>query len=275
MIRPLIYAADWSARPDRRAVWRWHPFSRPRIQARPSLRSLDAILDEAQEARGEQPVLVAMDVGLGVPRPFLEAVGAPSFPQWIKTGSDPAERVSQDQVWSLERPFFRVPSGPGGLTRIRVKTPGLLRQVDRATGGKSVFILSGIPGAVGHGSRLVWSDVHRREQEGRPVRIWPFEADLNNWPREPVLAEMYPRLFYGRVGGLAGSKGDREVRIRALKRLSFRVRDSDLAWAQDSEDAFDGLVGLAGVLWWLEEGGPAQVDPVAEGGMLGWEGAKD
>ena len=118
--------------------------------------------------------------------------------------------------------------GTTSLDRIAAPNPGLLREVDAATGAKSVFILSGIPGAVGSASRQIWSEIHRSR---RPLAVWPYEADLEAMPPDrPVLAEQYPRLFYPALGGLEGPKGDRSTRERALERLPAPAPDEGLDW---------------------------------------------
>lgn len=235
--------------------------------------SLEALLQAASRMAAGQRLWVALDVGLGVPAPYWKALlqhtGAAyaTFVDWLLDGPDPAERISDPaEAWQLDRPFFRVPKGRGALTRIMARTPGILREVDRATGGKSVFILSGVPGAVGQASRLIWSEIHGLRRTGHPLRVWPFESARG---QGPVLVEMYPRLFYP-GGRLSGPKGDPAVRAAALQVLQPDCAPADLQWAEDSEDAFDALVGLCGVVSKAPSRPSMQWDPVAEGGMWGW-----
>lgn len=64
------------------------------------------------------------------------------------------------ELWSLRRPFFAVPKGPGGLTQVLGRAGGpLRRRVDIATGVKSPFIAWGIPGSIGSGAIALWQEL--------------------------------------------------------------------------------------------------------------------
>lgn len=278
---PCVVAADWSVRADRRAAFIFRPDRNPPIERLDPGPDLAGLLERAGRSAGRRPLWVGLDVGLGIPGACFRALrasrrgaGPRHFADWIRELPDPADRTCTGaDDWCPERPFFRVPAGSGSLRAFAGKSPGLWREVDRATGAKPVFALSGIPGVVGQASRSAWSEIHRMHRAGRTVPIWPFDVALGEAAGDgPILAELYPRLFYP-AGGLGGAKGRSEVRARALAALSPDASLADLRAAEASEDAFDALVALTGVVRWLERTGgqAARVDPVAEGGMLGWD----
>ena len=186
-----------------------------------------------------------------------------------------------------------MPRGAGGLTRFVAAAggrTGLLRQIELRTGAKPAFVLSGIPGSVGSGSRALWTELAARRREARTpaLRVWPFDGSLRELSREPglVLAETYPRASYALA--LAPrlpappeplGKTRRPVREEALRRLraaAWRRRSrtalADLDRAAASEDDFDALLTAAALARVLAEGEPLAswlVDPGHEGGILG------
>jgi len=137
-------------------------------------------------------------------------------------------QTKQSSQWSIERPFFAVPPGKGGLTGYRDAAAkhgvnlyrdidrktgtsdspaaasasgsvNLYRDIDRKTGAKTVFAKSSIPGSVGSGACAFWQELGPLLQDsGRAFRVWPFEGDLPALLESSavVLGETYPRAAY-------------------------------------------------------------------------------
>jgi hypothetical protein len=241
-------------------------------------------------------VLLGFDAPLGVPTSFWHAAvgkGTPKGPQhfaeWLEEVAkergffQPAESPAR---WSLARPFFKVAAGRGALGQFEavMRRQGIAsrRSVEEASGGKSVFIVSGIPGSVGSSSVDIWRGLGTLRPASR-VRMWPFDGPLQPVPADKrvTVAEIYPRLAYcvALDGSLSGKKGSEATRRDAIARLqsaewvrSFGVSILDTECAIASDDAFDALVTAAALLRCVLEGrslsDPGNDDPVAEGGIL-------
>ena len=108
----------------------------------------------------------------------------PNFLEWLSlTELDSAfwDETKQVGEWCAERPFISVPKGDGALRKFyEVAGHDLKRRSDRAYGGKSPFIVSGIPGTVGSGSRSFWRELHPHLQGERAFGVWPFDGDLGS-----------------------------------------------------------------------------------------------
>jgi diadenosine tetraphosphate (Ap4A) HIT family hydrolase len=164
-----------------------------------------------------------------------------------------------------------------------------LRDVDKVTAAKSLFILSGIPGSVGSSVVDLWpalSGILANRPAG--VRLWPFdEAQPETVAAGVVLAEIYPRALYASAlaseapplrARLSVAKGDRKCRRTAIDSLMAQdwvrehgVRFEDVEAETITEDAFDALLSAAGLLRCVLDGTPlgwSGSDPF-EGGILG------
>ncbi len=296
-----LLCADWSLEPARRAVagsrpapqggWTSAPEPPP-----PGGWTLDALLEQAERRADESggAVLVGIDAVLGVPHAFARRLAAADFFAALRRLAEAgslASEAAEAGEWSPVRPFFRVPPGAGGLTRFvdAAGGPGALRrQIDRRVGASSVFVLSGIPGSVGSGSRVLWRELAPRlEAPHRGFRIWPFEGGLSELieTRGVVLAELYPRAAYAAALAealpappLRIAKTRREARHEALTRLAGAtwvaergVRLRGLDEAEASEDVFDALVSAAALARLVDRELPLSspwVDPTVEGGIL-------
>ncbi|MEM6369437.1 MAG: hypothetical protein AAF851_14165 [Myxococcota bacterium] len=255
-------AADWSARPQGRAAWRMDPESEPVLFEKPT--SFEALVEWMRCP--ELPSLVGIDVGVGVPRGH----GA-GFRAWLESSQVPIERrcSSTPDTWSLERPFFRVPPGPGGLTAYR-RRGRLTRGIDDALGGKSPFILSGIPGCVGSSCVQLWEYLRRGPEH---VRLWPFDGPLTALlrPGAVVVGEIYPsaqlRALLPQTRLRKSKRADRAVALAQLPSPPLAQSQRAL----DSEDVFDAWVGLVQMAQADAEGylDSEAADPVHEGGLLG------
>ena len=200
-----LLTADWSKSPSRRAVYAAHVATRTVRRVPPPSHgwTLASLLQHAEPWRPEGAVVIAVDAPLGVPAPYLAAARAALALPDHATFLDLLAHVPADyfhvatapEHWSLRRPFFAVPKGPGGLTQVLTRAGGTLRRrVDVATGAKSPFIASGIPGSVGSSAIALWQELRALGEHPR-LAVWPFHGTLAELTREPrlVLAETYPR----------------------------------------------------------------------------------
>ena len=298
-------SADWSVDDGKRSV---HVAD----TAGPSIRyeknrgwSLGKLLDLGRRLSSEGPVLVGVDIVLGVPQSYWKKIqqdatwGArASFVDWL-TNLDPEGRFFKETVsipdkWSIKCPWFRVPKGSGGLRSFTERDEsGFLRQVDACTGAKPLFATSGIPGTVGSGTRALWKELAEEiQKEDRDFAIWPFDGkdmDALLEERKIVLAETYPGFAY--AAALADSLPAVQIRIpktkpegrnqgcNRLQRLKecgwvskYGVDLGSLDEPRNNEDAFDSHMTAAGLLRCKLEGrGFAEcpwIDSTVEGSML-------
>src|SRR5690606_32216413 len=117
-------------------------------------------------------VLATFDAPLGVPESYLTAMGRLPGAQPLPTFLDLLARASSmprfydtttvARDWFVERPFFSVPAGDGGLgTYVEAAARfgvDMYRQIDRKTGAKAVFIKAGVPGSVGSAACALWQE---------------------------------------------------------------------------------------------------------------------
>jgi hypothetical protein len=160
-----------------------------------------------------------------------------------------------------------------------------VRAIDVATGAKSPFVVAGIPGSVGSGSRALWSELADALGGARDVALWPFDGPLDSIGRRIALAEMYPRAAYALAlapalpaGLMPLAKTRRTVRAAAadaleasgwIRRHAVTLRQLELA--RDDEDHFDAMVSAAALLRCVLEGHPLDgpACDAVEGGILG------
>lgn len=299
----FLVSADWSKEPGKRAVYvadlREHRIFR---EARSDWR-FDSLMALAEELSAEGSVLVGVDVVLGVPRSYWNLVhddsrcGQPSsFVDWLgRLGCnqeffDPANTAENHEQWRVDLPWFHVPKGKGTLNAFKEGADdGFLRLIDRSTGAKPLFAVSGIPGTVGSGTRDFWQELAVALAGERSFAIWPFEGPLSRMLNTGgvVLAETYPGLAYGAALAEAlptarvrvtktGKKHQRHHACDALVRTDWaKACELDLgglAAARRNDDDFDALMTAAAVLrCGLDDiplVDPQWIDPVAEGSML-------
>ena len=106
---------------------------------------------------------------------------------------------------------------------------------------KSPFLIGGA-GAVGTGSIRGMPLLTRLRKSG--FHIWPFDL-----PALPLVIEIYPRLFTGVV-----VKSEPLARAMYLRRPEFTSVSSEvLATAASSEDAFDALCSVLGMVHHAEQ----------------------
>jgi diadenosine tetraphosphate (Ap4A) HIT family hydrolase len=298
-----IVCADWSKDSRRRAAYVAEVATRlvRRLGSGPfTLRSL---VDAAVAHVGEGSVLVGLDAPLGAPRSLLAAtyrdLGLPptaTFVEWIaKAAAWPGffTRGTDGDEWSPLHPFFRIAPGADGRNRMfqamRERGVEPLRDVDRTTSAKSLFILSGIPGSVGSSVVDLWPAVSAiLANHPGGIRWWPFDqAQPETGDAGVVLAEIYPRALYASAlaseppplrARLSIAKGERECRRTAIASLraqdwvrEYGVRFEDVDPDTITEDEFDALLSAAGALRCVLDGTPLgwSGSDAFEGGILG------
>lgn len=263
------------------------------LDVEPTLASLVAY-GNAQRGR----TLVGIDAALGVPRPWLlRAVaetpawsGCASFLEWLPRAMrhpDFQREVRSADAWRWDRPFIAVPGGIGSLRAFWARAGGapLLRRVDVRTGASSLFVVSGIPGTVGSGTRALWTELVELGARGDELAVWPFAGRLDALGARVVLCEIYPRVCYALA--LASALPARQLAIaktRAAERsaavdalLATRwlsehgVLVTGVDRARRDEDDFDAALSAAGLLRCVLESQPLEdgTEDAVEGGILG------
>ncbi|MEO8033053.1 MAG: hypothetical protein ABI837_01380 [Acidobacteriota bacterium] len=300
-----ILCADWGKEAQKRAVYVADVSARVVRRVSADRWSVAGVFAEAERWTSTGSVLAAFDAPLGVPESYLTALGRLPHAAPMETFLDlltrarsmprfyDATTVARD--WIVERPFFSVPAGGGGLggyvdaaARLGVE---MYRQIDRMTGAKAVFIKSGIPGSVGSAACALWQELASQLTRDRTFKIWPFEGELQDLLQSTsvVVGEMYPRAAYATAlleapptsrAPMFVAKTDAGVRREAIATLraarwvrSLSVELEDLAQAEANEDDFDACVTAASLLRCVLEGAPLcrpRLESAAsEGGMLG------
>ena len=294
-------SADWSKSTAKRSVY-LADVREGRIEK--CIRSgaswdLKALLDVADDLSRDGSVLIGVDVVLGVPEGYWRLVlnerrqRAPeTFIEWLGGRGDFAgffETVVDPVDWYVNRPWFRVQRGAGGLMAFTSKVKGgMRRRIDVATGAKPVFAVSGIPGTVGSGTREFWKELIPHLSRDRSFAIWPFDGDLGSLLEERgvVLCETYPGLAYAAAlagdlptGRIRNAKTNGQWRSDACGRLAqadwvreHRIDLGALDLLRANDDDFDAHFTAAAVLRCVLEEielvDATWTDAMAEGSML-------
>lgn len=276
MIASLI-SADWSKDPKKRSVWVADIEARRLRKADPEPSGWDfkSVLGLAKTLRDAGPVLIGIDAALGLPSDYWRLAVEQSPPRRSDTFVDWLQRfapeddffdtVTDPACWRAERPWFAVQKGTGG--RISFTSKGendLLRRIDKATGAKPLFAVSGIPGTVGSGTRELWKELIPLLAGKREFAIWPFEGGLSTLLDEHgiVLAESYPGLAYAaaladdlpasRTGIAKTCRSARDDACDRLARAAWvrdhRVDLGDLDAVRRNDDDFDACLTAAALL---------------------------
>jgi hypothetical protein len=299
----LAAHADWSADARKRWVaiacrvpggWR---MAAPR-PAGPDAAFLPGLL--AVAAGG--PVVLGVDLPLGVPRAWTAHAGAADFPAFLRSLDGPGWERFFDVCATLDeiaprRPFYPT-RGVRGMTRLAharalgfADATGLSRWCDRATAerpaGAPLFWTLGANQS-GKAAIAAWRGLLLPAlRAGLPVAFWPFEgflADLER-PGRVVLAETYPAEALRHAGlKLRGSKRAQAGRASAVPALRAALAaaritpDAALSAAIDdafgtdaaAEDRFDCVIGLLTVIAVLDG---RRADFVPDDPMIrAWEG---
>ena len=293
-------SADWSKNQKKRSVYIADIEERTIRKAPTSGNwNLKALLDLANDLRQNGPVLIGVDVVLGVSKGYwnmvLEKSGRhqpKNFVHWLRN-LDPDSTffntIDDPTKWHVDEPWFTVPSGKGGLTSFTDKvSDGFRRRIDRETGAKPIFAVGGIPGVVGAGTRSFWRELIPTLTCDREFTIWPFEDNLSTFLRQDgiVLCEMYPGIAYATalVDNLPTCKlivsktkqHEREKVCKLLVAANWVTRNHIDLGALDAliknEDDFDAHLAAAAVMRCVVEQMPLTsqdwIDVIAEGSML-------
>ncbi|MDE0310539.1 MAG: DUF429 domain-containing protein [Acidiferrobacterales bacterium] len=297
-------SADWSKDPTKRSVYVADIDKKSIQKKNPKTEywNLKALLDLANSLRGSGPVLIGVDVVLGVSDGYWRMVREKSerhkpknFVDWlsrIDPDSDFFHINTDSREWHVDRPWFRVPKGEGGLRSFTdLVCDGFRRCIDRATNAKPVFAVSGIPGVVGGATRCFWRELIPALTCGdREFTIWPFENDLSGLLHQDsiFLCETYPGIAYATALAEADelptrrlivSKTKREQRnevCELLKEANW-VKDNEIELGElealvKNDDDFDAHLTAAAAMRCVIEKrrltSRGWIDEIAEGSML-------
>lgn len=274
-----VLHADWSVAAGKRWVAEATRSDRGWIVAAPRLVGDCASFVEQLFARG-RGTLAGFDFPVGVPAAYGRMTGLDDYPALLDAlgrGEWPgffsvAERP--DEV-SVSRPFYPRVSSAAASHRNLLDALGLAdidalrRRCERPTPTRRAACpLFWTLGAnqVGKAAITGWREVLLPARR-RGARLWPFDGSLAELARAgvPVLAETYPGEAYGHVGvafapGMSKRRqNDRRVAMQDLpawaERHGVSFESALAAQIADgfgpldrSEDAFDALVGLLGML---------------------------
>jgi hypothetical protein len=279
---PLVAHCDWGSHPRKR----WLALARPSpgggyVAHAPALAGPpETLLARLWAAAAGRPVLLGLDLPLGLPLAYAARAGVEHFPallpllgagQWSQF-YEPAERPEEI---GLRRPFY--PRRPGGARREHLvrglglgSADELWRACDRAHGGRR----AGCPlfwtlGAqqVGKAAISAWRDVLGPAlRSGEDVAIWPCDGSLAELlrPGRVTVAEVYPGECYAHLGAAPGRGGKRaqDGRVEAGRGLLTWAERAGVTLAPelraaieegfgprpDGDDPFDTSVGLLGGL---------------------------
>ena len=176
----------------------------------------------------EYPNSVAgLDFAFSMPRWFVECQGVsdgPGFWPIVKQNGD-------NWLAECDTPFWGKPNKkrPGLDGKDHFRRTETRVALDVSTNPKSVFQVGGA-GAVGTGSIRGMPYLTRIRGEG--VAVWPFDP-----PSRPMVVEIYPRLFTGKV-----VKSKCSARAKYLNEKHPDLNTDHWTKAMDSEDAFDAAI---------------------------------
>jgi hypothetical protein len=303
-MRVLAAHADWSVDPGKR----WISIAAPdgagwRIAAPALAGESGTLLARLGAAASGAPVLLGLDLPIGLPRAYAErhaAALAPDFPAFLRrlaARTDFFRVADSASEISAERPFYPA-RGQAGMRRSAVvaalgfdAAPALLRACERATAGRRVAApLFWTLGAkqVGKAALDAWRHLLLPAlASDMPPRLWPFDGPLSRLlaPDAVVVAETYPAEALCQLGlKIRGSKRDQASRaalggpILAAMTALNAVPEPELArqtvdgFGRDraGEDRLDSLIGLVGILGVLS--GKQRDTTPADPWIKRWEG---
>ena len=303
MTRPVhpayVVSADWSKHARKRSVYIADLQQRRIRRVEGHAWTLESLLTLATDLARHGSVLVGIDLALGVPRDYWRRVRdgrrrrqPVTFIDWLGE-LDPTsgffQTTDDPPRWRVERPWFAVPPGRGGLRSFTAQAgDGFRRRLDHATQAKPLFAVSGIPGTVGSGTRDFWKALIPVLAGTRDFAVWPFEGELPDLfaAQQIVLAETYPALAY--AAALATALPTPRVRVAKTQHaardrvcghleqmpwvVAHGVDLGDLGPTRTNEDDFDAHLTAAAILRCVLEGTPVTraewIDAEAEGSML-------
>jgi hypothetical protein len=223
-----VFAVDWSGdkRGGARKIWLCE-VAQGRVSRLEHGRKRDELAEHlVEEAERDPAFVVGFDFAFSFPESFSRGHGA----NRIEDVWELVEAQGERWLEQCKPPFWGKPGRkkpkPAGETQRRTEI-----EVTSELGSKpfSIFQIGGA-GAVGVGSIRGMRIVRRLRQAG--FAVWPFDE-----PRLPLVVEIWPRIFYGRL-----KKSRREERASYLRRHWRGVEPWAKAAARGSDDAFDALV---------------------------------
>jgi len=287
--------ADWSMHPAKRFLCLARRDARGWRIAAPAPVGDPAALLRMLCAEGV-PVVMGLDLPLGVPRAYAAMRAEPDFPAFLRARADDAPFFAVSETLasvSAARPFYPA-RGIKGMTRLAhaqalgmAQAADLSRLCDRATdqrpAGAPVFWTLGANQS-GKAAIAAWRDwLAPALAAGAPYRLWPFEGGLHALlaPGQAVLAEVYPAEALRQLGlRMAGSKRDHAARRALAPALldcahgaepSLRAAITDgFGAAPDGEDRLDCVLGLLAMLRVIDGTQPDHVP--ADPWVRRWEG---
>jgi hypothetical protein len=230
-----VFAIDWSGRSgadQRRPLWIAEAVNGALIRLEAGRTREETVELLIAEADRNSDLIVGFDFAFSLPEWYLRDRALAPRALWAMVTNEaltPRMRSLGLAQWlnSPEPPFWT----KAQVHALLVADQELRRTEIRARAAgcrpKSVFQLVGA-GQVGRGSLYGMQALHRLAAGG--FRIWPFdEAGL------PLVVEIFPRLFTGRV--IKSRQNERERYLSTL-----RIPDEFRRRAAASDDAFDAAV---------------------------------
>jgi hypothetical protein len=220
-------AVDWSG--DRsggaKQIWLAEAWDGQVIRLEPG-RTRDQLVDYLiEEGAKDHNMVVGFDFAFSMPRWFVERHGATRGPGFWVVVAETGEYWLRDCPW----PFYGkygtpMPADiePFRRTELEIKEAG-------GPSPSSVFLLAGSK-QVGPGSVRGMPLLARLREAG--WHVWPFDP-----PKLPLVIEIFPRLFMGRVV--------KKAPIECLGFLNSRFPDLNqytATLAASNDDAFDATV---------------------------------
>jgi hypothetical protein len=183
---------------------------------------VDSLIDEGAKSRN---MVVGLDFAFSMPTWFVESQGATNGPEFWTIVAEKGEGWLLDCSW----PFYGKYGSPmpADVELLR-RTEWVLKEVSGIS-PSSVFLLAGGK-QVGTGSIRGMPQLARCRDAG--WHVWPFDP-----PKFPLVIEIFPRIFMGRVV--------KKAPMECLGFLSSRFPNLDrhsAARAASNDDAFDATV---------------------------------
>ncbi len=246
MSQTRFIAIDWSGRSDpagqRKHIW-IADSNHPTLALTNGRTREEAIAYLTDAAHEDRQLVVGLDFAFSFPAWFVREQGCSNITEFwnaVATRGEGWLRFCTDPFWGRPqrcRPLAHTyPETPGlRLTELLLRTAGLQP--------KSTFQVGGA-GAVGTGSIRGMPFLTELREAG--FRIWPFhphEDPPAGLPSSPLVIEIYPRLFLGRL-----KVADPHARADHLNQSQFSgLPEEILTRARNSEDAFDALCAVLGM----------------------------
>jgi hypothetical protein len=223
-----VIAIDWSGAKTgaEKKIWRADVVDGEIVHLANGVNAAELARQLISLAEREPRIAIGFDFSFSMPAWFLHLEGIASAPElWSRVADGLGERWLARQP----HPFW----GRAGSRMPRECE--LYRHADRGlhrdTGFlcKSVFQIAGA-GAPGTGSLRGMPVLHRLRASG--FSIWPYDK-----PGWPLVFEIYPRVFTGRV-----RKADADARLAMIREHYPGMRPEHRDAISASDDAFDAAV---------------------------------